>query len=569
MLKELIEDYARWESSGGQRASLFNPYGAQGPSPLDELAQDDEWNFSTTAEFDKSFFAQNSAPSVVINDANSRSRHGSANMPSPFDRTPDVNAAIRGGSAMAAIFDQDANPYQYSNGEAPIMAEPSDLPLRKFSADYSANRLTMIDLDFATPMDMSSVDFAEVPTIRGRKNNPMYDEEDEVEPQSRTFYLEPGPETSKRDTIAWTFPPSVTVPANPAESSATAEWTMEAALMEANFSSHSADDTLLSAPTPKASQLATFRPHLTHSVTEPLGTFNNSFMHPFEAAPPRLANSPDRFSAMLDLDAALIPRPSTAASTATNFTDVTTGDPWDLDLDVDMGTVRNRQSLHMHSQSEPLATHEYDSHHDRGGSMSSDTDYERGRALSVKASADSLRTAMTEDEPIYNSRDDYWHRGRDGTHRRLEQTNQPMYDAAIGDIFKPKNRQPAYNPDTNVATPSERDLPNLTLPRLEQPSFPVTSDGMSGSTLRSRRGSRGRRPRLAASNTGARRVIEGFPEPRAPNPAALEEGASPELVMSELSRLLGDFGTALRMSADFLAGGDASIEEEGEFGMDS
>ncbi|KAF2235015.1 kinase-like protein, partial [Viridothelium virens] len=52
-LVELIERYAQWEHQGGQRTSILNPFGAPGPESLSENGQVDEWNFSTTADFDK------------------------------------------------------------------------------------------------------------------------------------------------------------------------------------------------------------------------------------------------------------------------------------------------------------------------------------------------------------------------------------------------------------------------------------------------------------------------------------------------------------------------------------
>lgn len=566
MLKELMEDFARWEASGGQRASLFNPYGAQGPSPLDAYDQDDEWNFSTTAEFENRFYAQQGltvTPSAAVNDSNPKSRQGST--PGLFDRASDASAAIRGGSAMAGIFNPDANPYQYTNGD-----ESSDLPLRKFSADHAANRLTMIDLDLATTVEPLSVDLADVPTIRGKKNNPIYDDDDEEEqPENHTIYFEEATMGNKRDTIAWTFPTAMTVPAKPPARPLTQDWTMDGAFTEANLESKSADESLLSAPTPKASQVASFRPQLTHSMTEPLGSFGD-FMHPFEPIPPRLSHSPDRYSSLLDLDAALIPRPSTAASTATDFTDVTTGDPWDLDPDTDteIKAARNRQSYHMYTHSEPAyGQHGYD--HDRGGSMSSD-DYDRGRALSVKASADSLRTAMDEDDGMPTVKRGFWGHSANNQPQartqyadRIQDPHQPLFSAPVGGGFNITN-WPSYDSDTNGTGAMEREALTLHTYKLDDSSnasFPNGSDGLSGSTLASRHNVRGRTG--LALRGGERATVEGFPEPRGPDPAALEEDASVEQVAMELERLLGDFSTALRISAQLLGSGErrGSIEE--------
>ncbi|KAL8703455.1 MAG: hypothetical protein Q9201_003360 [Fulgogasparrea decipioides] len=57
-LADLVKIYYRWEYSGGQRSSLFMPGGAEAAAFPTIGDDDEEWNFSTTMNFDK----QNSAP---------------------------------------------------------------------------------------------------------------------------------------------------------------------------------------------------------------------------------------------------------------------------------------------------------------------------------------------------------------------------------------------------------------------------------------------------------------------------------------------------------------------------
>ncbi|KAK5004131.1 hypothetical protein LTR16_000749, partial [Cryomyces antarcticus] len=63
-----------------------------------------------------------------------------------------------------------------------------------------------------------------------------------------------------------------------------------------------------------------------------------------------------------------------------------------------------------------------------------------------------------------------------------------------------------------------------------------------------------------------------FPEPLPPDPAALAEGADPDVVAAELVRLLGEFGTGLGIAADLLRGSSppqqAAYEDE-ESGVES
>ncbi|KAF2154653.1 kinase-like protein, partial [Myriangium duriaei CBS 260.36] len=56
-LQCLIDRYVQWEYKGGQRMSLFNAMGAAAPqlSSNDQQASEDNWIFSTTANFDKGY----------------------------------------------------------------------------------------------------------------------------------------------------------------------------------------------------------------------------------------------------------------------------------------------------------------------------------------------------------------------------------------------------------------------------------------------------------------------------------------------------------------------------------
>ncbi|KAL9604811.1 MAG: hypothetical protein Q9219_000259 [cf. Caloplaca sp. 3 TL-2023] len=51
-LADLVKMYYRWEYSGGQRMSLFMPGGAEAAAFPTMRNEDDEWNFSTTINFD-------------------------------------------------------------------------------------------------------------------------------------------------------------------------------------------------------------------------------------------------------------------------------------------------------------------------------------------------------------------------------------------------------------------------------------------------------------------------------------------------------------------------------------
>jgi len=52
-LANLVKAYKLWERQGGIRRSLFAPIGVQGPEDYESTTPGDEWNFSTTADFDR------------------------------------------------------------------------------------------------------------------------------------------------------------------------------------------------------------------------------------------------------------------------------------------------------------------------------------------------------------------------------------------------------------------------------------------------------------------------------------------------------------------------------------
>ncbi|KAF2400403.1 kinase-like protein [Trichodelitschia bisporula] len=167
-IRKLIVNYAIWEQSGGQRASLFNPYGAPAPDQLSPLdGPEEEWNFSTSVEFDRRISMRLSmAPG------------GSARDLSNFEKIIEEGRVKRGGAAMDRLFNpNDKRGYTYGDRDSQM----SDLPLRNFSDAPAGDRTTMIDLDAAMPMvgDVPSLDFPDVTTIKARKYLRDFDDDDD------------------------------------------------------------------------------------------------------------------------------------------------------------------------------------------------------------------------------------------------------------------------------------------------------------------------------------------------------------------------------------------------------
>jgi protein-serine/threonine kinase len=254
-LVQLLERYYNWESAGGSRASLFNPYGAQAPDPLapEDEAGEEDWTFSTTEEFAKhmsGIFPDPFAGNISEND------FAFSQPPQDESRLAKLQASFReeqidrGGKRLNRLFDQDSTPYRYSMLEPESGRPPSDLILRDFNPG-APNRETVIDLDFAAPtvVDVPSIDLGEVPTVKANRLNRLMrememEDEDQLLDMDQTDRRatrewkfpsmtepepEPMPEQDNRRTVDWKFPTM-------AEKSnrRTMEWTFDASMAESN-----------------------------------------------------------------------------------------------------------------------------------------------------------------------------------------------------------------------------------------------------------------------------------------------------------------------------------------------
>jgi protein-serine/threonine kinase len=371
----LLEYYARWESSGGERSSLFNPFGAQAPDMEPDTPSDvdsNDWNFSTTLEFDKRL-------SMGLNPF--EKSKGSKDL-SPFEKVYEEARIKRGGAAMQAIFNTNDPPYDSDGGK---MA--SDLPLRNLenSPATSRDRTTLIDLDAVIPNfdDGPNLDLDSVPTIRARRFLQQLDD-DEAEPPSSHQY-------SKRATQDWKFPY-----ADENTNRRTQDW---------KFPTMTVTDSEGADVPPNANGQTSRRVGRESDIRN---RHTQDWKFPtaeeFEALAPQprvsrltahsLSSSPDR-SSMIDLDDALplhvsipeIPRPPTADSaTDSAATDMTSGDPFDLEPQIEMVQSNNRGSLHMKSQSEPTAGFQTSKQLEDDGDIGSDAGSAHNRSSSMNRS---------------------------------------------------------------------------------------------------------------------------------------------------------------------------------------
>ena len=439
ILRELIERYAHWEQLGGQRQSLFDPRGANVVTPLDPiLDEDDEWNFSTTDEFDFEMLQQEGISVEEMDQlaaGDSVSLSPSITSMTAYERAQFEQRVARAEKQLKRIFELDGPTYEHSaywDEEA-----GSDLPLRTTS-DIDV-RESVIDLDAAFGGPQSpNIELRNIPTIKagGRRHQFIFDDEndDTGEEPSDASGADPG----KRSTMAWKFP-ALTMP-TPANRK-TVEWTFPSAVNDTSQDHDVNDDFLengIRSANPNFALNRQSRPPMRHMVTEPVGNFGDHLHGPAQSihldlddatrlsmADPTMANR----STLLDMDdsqsppavnqemtsawaehAALYTRPTTSySSTAeSSISESSTGNPFDIQ---DAAYTAQRGSLHAHSQSEPqsyrTSKNEFEREcehlltqnvHTRGSSWSNDAEFNLSRAPSVKASMDSLRNTTDEDD---------------------------------------------------------------------------------------------------------------------------------------------------------------------------
>ncbi|OJD12370.1 STE/STE20/YSK protein kinase [Emergomyces pasteurianus Ep9510] len=267
-LSELVKIYYQWVQRGGQRISLFNPGGAAAAEFPDaqEPLDGEDWNFSTTAGFERRF-------SLIDLDQLSASLADLENdmiptVPQPsgdyFDDNNDTDLSAedkanfdervkRGAAAMEGLFNEEKPGYKYEtkNDFVPVQQEQrlsSDLPLRT-DTDRSSVTSTFIDINLGvfdsahyaagSASNHPPFQLADADTIRANRsssrlmrNSTTSSDSGEYQPQRGprpptmewTFPSamptdtedashddEPGPEfeqtqQEKRDTRAWTFP---------------------------------------------------------------------------------------------------------------------------------------------------------------------------------------------------------------------------------------------------------------------------------------------------------------------------------------------------------------------------
>ncbi|KAL3461583.1 hypothetical protein BJX64DRAFT_154644 [Aspergillus heterothallicus] len=242
-LSELVRIYYQWSQRGGQRVSLFHPGGAAAAElPGVEEDADEDWNFSTTDDFERRFSVidlDQIAASLAefeqeINNTGGQSQHDSGEDQSDPESTEEDKANFdervrRGAAAMEGLFNEEMPSYKYEtkNDFVPIQKPPpvSDLPLRT-ETDRSSVTSTFIDIDIgsfdsshyaagattAQPFQLADADTIRANRSSGRQNrssnegrsrSSSSEVSSDLDSQDQNFQPRTGP---RPPTMDWKFP---------------------------------------------------------------------------------------------------------------------------------------------------------------------------------------------------------------------------------------------------------------------------------------------------------------------------------------------------------------------------
>lgn len=356
-LLHLVKAFKLWEDHGGSRKSLFMAGGAQAPSTDgSSSALDDEWNFSTTAAFDREV-SRDSSPQDVYEAYGSSVELDSMNtedtarpkhqVQKPSRRRPPPEALARMPAPLEKIFDPNtlSNYEENSRSHYGRYAPPptSDLPLRDDSAQISI-RDTMIDLG-GHDSDTGLSDFPDMDTTIQASRHGRQESNDSYTSTSYDFsrppLSDPADTNPNRRTQDWKFP-SMAPPA-------------------------SADPEISRFPTtyefPRRSETPNSgsRPAPVRQPTEPSGSFGGGLLDP----PPAGQDRQSMRESLIDLDMSMpdivpdsfhsVDRPSTATSDVESETSEATtfNNPFALERHVSLIPPRST------SQTDPIAPPNY------------------------------------------------------------------------------------------------------------------------------------------------------------------------------------------------------------------
>ncbi len=329
-LANLVKGYKMWEAQGGSRKSLFDLGGVQGLQGMDYSSTalaNDEWNFSTTLEFDRQVMSNADAQAVYdvygsnidFEFPDQPFRAPKTNKPSRRRPPPQLPTANK--APIEKLFDPntmtsyaDNSLAYYGQGPPPPTSDhasdhTSDLPLRNDSL-HSTLRESLIDLDMSLHGDELSR-FVDMDTIRaGPRASTDHHDFNDMNDLNRPPLSDPADLQNNRLTQDWKFP-SMQPPAS--------------ANPEMSRFPFNEDR-------PVAGPSSAGRPSLVHHPTDPVALQSQAY----DMMMPRTQESrPVSVGSLIDLDESLampdLTRPSTANSDVISVSGSDIGGAFDLE----------------------------------------------------------------------------------------------------------------------------------------------------------------------------------------------------------------------------------------------
>ncbi|KAI1436787.1 putative serine/threonine protein kinase [Xylaria sp. CBS 124048] len=316
-LSALVKAFRLWENRGGSRGSLFVNFGAKPPSGLGLAPLTaDEWNFSTTLEFDERLRSERDDRSEIdavrdvygttfdfpSKDSNSCTED-TARPKAKGRRRPPPQALTAIKVPLEKVFDPNTISNYRENSDAyyghmmmpPPSAPPtSDLPLRNDSL-HATLRESLIDLDaslggaeLSSFVDMGTIKPTHSPGNRTSMDNAWsFSAATEALSQEQTSLNDPADFSNVRHAPDWSWPTSIPPASETAE-----------------FSDFNFDND---------------RPRLVHHNTEPIELPSRGY----ESEAPRASNDRMSISSLIDLDMSM-PEPSVPEMTrpSTSHSDI-------------------------------------------------------------------------------------------------------------------------------------------------------------------------------------------------------------------------------------------------------
>lgn len=214
-LANLVKAYKLWEAQGGIRRSLFAPVGSQGPSdyPAEVLAND-EWNFSTTVDFDRQVMDTDARAVYDVYGTNVEFEFNEPTSrpvkPKQRRRLPPQLQPVK--APLEKVFDpntisnyEDNSRAYYGKPPPPPASSTSDLPLRDDSL-HSTLRESLIDLDASLHDGGDLSQFVDMATIRAGMQALSDSELDDATDFNKPPLSDPADLNINRRTQDWKFP---------------------------------------------------------------------------------------------------------------------------------------------------------------------------------------------------------------------------------------------------------------------------------------------------------------------------------------------------------------------------